>query len=55
MVSRLRAENEAKRKEIDQLTTLTLKGDATVQEYMKNMKTMSASFRAAQVTFQHGQ
>ncbi|GMH37469.1 hypothetical protein BSKO_05342 [Bryopsis sp. KO-2023] len=47
--SRLRSENDAKRKEVDQLTTLTLKGDATVQEYMKNMKTVGASLRAAEV------
>lgn len=32
---------------MDQLTTLSLKTDSTVQEYMTNLKTMSASLKAA--------
>ena len=34
----LRQELEARNHEVDQLTTLSLRGDATVQEYMANLK-----------------
>lgn len=38
VVSQLRTELEARRQEVEQLTTLSLRGDATVQEYMSNLK-----------------
>ena len=34
----LRGEVEARRHEVEQLSTLSLRGDATVQEYMANLK-----------------
>ena len=34
----LRADLEARAQEVEQLTTLSLRGDATVQEYMTNLK-----------------
>ena len=34
----LRSELEVKRQEVDQLTSLSLRGDATVQEYMSSLK-----------------
>ncbi len=33
-----RRDCEARRTEVEQLTTLSLRGDATVQEYMANLK-----------------
>ncbi|KAJ9515516.1 hypothetical protein QJQ45_021666, partial [Haematococcus lacustris] len=45
----LRGELEARRQEVEQLTTLSLRGDATVQEYMSNLKAMSGDLRAAEM------
>lgn len=33
-----RRDLDARRSEVEQLTTLSLRGDATVQEYMANLK-----------------
>lgn len=40
--SRLTTELNARVTEVEQLTTLSLRGDATVQEYMANLKLLSA-------------
>eukprot|EP00803_Ostreobium_quekettii_P006651 evm.model.scf_534.11 EVM.evm.TU.scf_534.11 scf_534:64730-78765(+) len=51
--TKIRTELDNRRKEVEQLTTLSLKTDATVQEYMKNLKTTSASLKAAQAQISH--
>lgn len=38
VIGQLRAELEVRHQEVEQLTTLSLRGDATVQEYMSNLK-----------------
>ncbi|GIL57051.1 hypothetical protein Vafri_12185 [Volvox africanus] len=44
-----RRDNDSLRAQVDQLTTLGLRGDATVQEFMANLKAMSADLRAAEL------
>ncbi len=44
-LSGVRAELEARRVEVEQLTLLGLRGDATVQEYMSNIKVRAARLR----------
>ncbi|EFJ50664.1 basal body protein [Volvox carteri f. nagariensis] len=44
-----RRDNDSLRSQVDQLTTLGLRGDATVQEFMANLKAMSADLRAAEM------
>ncbi len=38
MVARHKQELDLRQREVDQLTTLSLRGDATVQEYMAGLK-----------------
>ncbi|GFR41794.1 hypothetical protein Agub_g2559, partial [Astrephomene gubernaculifera] len=44
-----RRDCDARRAEVEQLTTLSLRGDATVQEYMAALKALSADLRAAEM------
>ncbi|GAX72996.1 hypothetical protein CEUSTIGMA_g448.t1 [Chlamydomonas eustigma] len=50
--SQLRRELDTRRHEVEQLTTLSLRGDATVQEYMANLKVMNSELRAAEMRMQ---
>ncbi|KAG1668637.1 hypothetical protein FOA52_002490 [Chlamydomonas sp. UWO 241] len=48
----LRAHVDARRSEVEQLTTLSLRGDATVQECMASVKALSGELRAAELRIQ---